>query len=120
MTTDSSCIPESFERRGDFDLVITWSDGSQRLTSAVAMRDGCPCATCREKLRAKQQEEQAGRPKQLPVLLAGELTPLRIVRMVPVGNYAYNVAFSDGHDSGIYTFELLRQLGRPLNTSSAE
>jgi len=28
-----------------------------------------------------------------------------------VGNYAYGLTFSDGHDTGIYTFELLRELG---------
>jgi DUF971 family protein len=28
-----------------------------------------------------------------------------------VGNYAYAISFSDGHSSGIYSLELLRQLG---------
>ncbi len=32
--------------------------------------------------------------------------------MKPVGNYAYSIEFSDGHDTGIYTFEYLRELGR--------
>jgi DUF971 family protein len=31
--------------------------------------------------------------------------------MEPVGNYAYSIRFSDGHDTGIYTFELLQALG---------
>ena len=31
--------------------------------------------------------------------------------MRPVGNYAYNIAFSDGHNTGLYTFELLTALG---------
>lgn len=47
----------------------------------------------------------------MPILSAAELQPLRIVKMQPLGNYAYNVAFSDGHDTGIYPFELLRELG---------
>jgi DUF971 family protein len=29
--------------------------------------------------------------------------------MQPVGNYAYNVRFSDGHSSGIFGFDLLRK-----------
>jgi DUF971 family protein len=33
--------------------------------------------------------------------------------MAPVGNYAYAIAFSDGHDTGIYTIEYLRELGSP-------
>jgi DUF971 family protein len=32
--------------------------------------------------------------------------------MKPIGNYAYAIQFSDGHDTGIYTFELLRRLGQ--------
>jgi DUF971 family protein len=32
--------------------------------------------------------------------------------MRPVGNYAYGIQFSDGHDTGIFTLELLGQLGR--------
>ena len=31
--------------------------------------------------------------------------------MKPVGNYAYTVAFSDGHNTGIFSFDLLLQLG---------
>ena len=34
--------------------------------------------------------------------------------MKPVGNYAYCIAFSDGHDTGIYTFEQLRELGHEV------
>ena len=31
--------------------------------------------------------------------------------MKPVGNYAYSIDFSDGHDTGIYALERLRELG---------
>ncbi len=48
----------------------------------------------------------------LPVLSMAEAQPLRIDGMRPVGNYAYNIAFSDGHDSGIFTFDYLRELGQ--------
>jgi DUF971 family protein len=47
----------------------------------------------------------------LPVLSAGERQPLRITAMHPTGRYAYSIHFSDGHDTGIYTLELLRELG---------
>jgi DUF971 family protein len=42
-----------------------------------------------------------------------ELAALTLTGMKPVGNYAYSVSFSDGHDTGIYTFELLHELGEP-------
>ena len=48
----------------------------------------------------------------LPVLKPEEARPLKVLGMQPVGNYAYSIEFSDGHDTGIYTFDLLRRLGR--------
>lgn len=47
----------------------------------------------------------------MTVLSPAEAQPLRVASMKPVGNYAYSIAFSDGHDAGIYTFALL--LGQP-------
>jgi DUF971 family protein len=47
----------------------------------------------------------------LTVLSAAETQPLKITQMHPVGRYAYSIHFSDGHDTGIYTLELLRELG---------
>jgi DUF971 family protein len=43
-----------------------------------------------------------------------EARPLTILGMRPVGNYAYSISFSDGHDTGIFTLELLRSLGTPI------
>ena len=42
---------------------------------------------------------------------AAEAQPLMVQGVKPLGNYAYTIAFSDGHDTGIYKLELLRQLG---------
>jgi DUF971 family protein len=51
----------------------------------------------------------------LPVLTEAETQPLKINGMKPVGNYAYAIAFSDGHTTGIYTLERLRQLGQAIS-----
>ena len=93
-------------------LLIEWSDGERRVCTIRELRFACPCATCREK-RSKPPEPSLSRS--LPILSNAELQPLRIVKMQPLGNYAYNVAFSDGHDTGIYPFELLRELGGPAS-----
>jgi DUF971 family protein len=90
-------------------LVIDWSDGERREYIFAELRDRCPCATCREKRAAPA-------PKTLlPVLQLQEAQPLSIKGMTPVGHYAYSIEFSDGHDTGIYTFELLRELGQRQN-----
>src|SRR5262245_58723364 len=99
-------LPTKLERKDD-RLRITWSDGTTREYSTWELRKACPCATCREK---RQQPPPPA--SVLPVLSAAETQPLRIAGMKPVGSYAYSIAFSDGHNTGIYTLELLRQLGR--------
>lgn len=91
-------------------LLVTWSDGQRRRYSFVELRDRCPCATCREKRRSVQKP-----PNLLPVLSAAEALPLRIEGMKPIGTYAYKIAFSDGHDTGIFSFELLRSIGESVS-----
>jgi DUF971 family protein len=39
--------------------------------------------------------------------------PVHPVKMQPCGYYAYQITWSDGHDTGIYTLEHLRALGEP-------
>jgi DUF971 family protein len=78
---------------------------------ASTLFENCPCATCREKRNAPPTS-----PLQLPIISAAEAQPLRITAMKPVGNYAYSIEFSDGHNTGIYTLETLRALGHPLAT----
>lgn len=91
-------------------LVVEWSDGAKRTYGVQELRDACPCATCREKRNAPLPPPQT---MLLPVLSAAEARPLELQGMTPLGNYAYAIAFSDGHDTGIYTFDLLRELGTP-------
>lgn len=87
-------------------LRITWSDGQMRDYPPRELRDKCPCATCREERNAPPPS-----PFELPIISEAETQPLRIAAMKPVGNYAYSIDFSDGHDTGIYTLESLRELG---------
>lgn len=53
----------------------------------------------------------------LPILSAAQVQPLTITGMVPVGNYAYHIQFSDGHDTGIYPLEFLRSLSESTGPS---
>jgi DUF971 family protein len=99
--------PTHLELTVDNQLQITWNDGQTRRYTCAELRDSCPCATCREKHGAQGDGPAGG----LPVISLDEAQPLKIQTMKPVGNYAYSIVFSDGHDSGIYTFELLLTLG---------
>lgn len=99
--------PTQLQQIEEDRLHIEWSDGQLREYSFHELRNGCPCATCAEKRKAPPAPSTS-----LPVLSAAEAAPVRIVRMEAMGNYAYSIHFSDGHDTGIYTLEQLRELGR--------
>lgn len=100
--------PTELKMSGESELQIAWSDGEVRKYRLSDLRDQCPCASCREKRRS--EPAQAANP--FPILTRQEAQPLRITAMKPVGQYAYHIAWSDGHDTGIYTFEHLRSLGQ--------
>lgn len=103
-----TAVPAELSLTPEKKLFIEWSDGSKRIYGVKELRDACPCATCREKRNAPPQPTSS---MLLPVLSAAEAQPLELQGMQPVGNYAYSIAFSDGHDTGIFTFELLREIG---------
>lgn len=50
----------------------------------------------------------------LPVIAPEETQPLTISGMQPVGNYAYSIQFSDGHNTGIFALDLLKSLGSTM------
>ena len=107
--------PTSLKIVDERQLQMDWSDGQVRRYSFAELRDSCPCASCREK---RTYAAASTNPLELPVLSPAEARPIRVQSMRPVGNYAYSIAFSDGHDAGIFTFELLLSLGRPRSVAS--
>ena len=107
--SNNEIIPMSIERDGGAGIKITWNDQVVTHWTIAQLRKVCPCATCREQRRGEQDAASStAQPKTLPVLSAVEAQPLQIESMRPVGNYAYNIAFSDGHSSGVFLFDLLR------------
>jgi len=99
-------VPVELSLTDDAHLRIIWSDGGVRQYGFEELRENCPCASCREQRRNPQEASL------LPILSEAETVPLRIEQMNPVGNYAYSIRFSDGHDTGIYQLSLLLQLGQ--------
>lgn len=109
-------LPTNLKIVDERTLRIEWSEGQRRLYAFRELRDCCPCAGCRESRKEGSSGGSASTPAnplQLTVLSPAETLPLRVVAMRPVGNYAYSIVFSDGHDSGIFTFEFLLSLGTP-------
>ena len=101
--------PTALQLTAENRLLIDWSDGQRRSYRVRELRDNCPCATCREKRNQPPPD-----PLALPIVKNVQTQPLTIAAMQPVGNYAYAIHFSDGHDTGIFAFDLLRHLGEAV------
>ena len=84
-------------RKGVFG--IEWSDGHKGVYPIRHLRLNCPCAAC--------TDEWTGQRK-----LKDEDVPLLIILkdIEPVGHYALKFTWSDGHDTGLYTFGNLRKM----------
>jgi DUF971 family protein len=91
--------PVEIRKQGGERLRITWNDGHVSEHEARALRGGCRCAHC--------VDENSGRRR------VGEAqvdAAVQIAAVRAVGMYAVQITFSDGHGSGIYSFDLLRDL----------
>ncbi len=77
----------------------------------VAFADGARYALSFEYLRAHSPsaEVQGHGPGQDVLQIAKE--QVAVVRIDPVGHYAVRLVFDDGHDTGLYTWKYLRELG---------
>ncbi len=80
-------------------LRLTWADGHVQALASRDLRIGCRCAQCRAEVTGARLLE----PGTVPL-------DIRLTRVWSVGNYALGLAFSDGHDTGIYTLALLRAM----------
>lgn len=89
--------PYAITRRDD-GLLIEWdAAGHSWLYPARELRLACPCAAC--------IEEMSGRPLLDPESVPADVRP---VSAALVGGYGLRIVWSDGHSTGIYTFERLR------------
>jgi DUF971 family protein len=99
-------------------LRIVWLDGHVTQIPLLALRRACPCATCqheREQGRAGGAAEgrsgaEPTKASPLRVIRGPSLSDLGIARTDPVGRYAVQVLWTDGHSTGIYSFDFLRSL----------
>jgi DUF971 family protein len=96
--------PTALCKDGPDRLRIDWNDGHRSVYTWKHLRAKCPCASCRD------EHSQPADP--FHVLSARELEagPLLPVAINPMGYYAYQITWNDGHDSGIFTLEHLREL----------
>jgi DUF971 family protein len=90
-------------------LEIDWADGHRSAWGFAWLREACPCATCVDE-RA-QEGRKAGQPKPKPAaLLPMYAPPPKPASVHPVGRYAIQFNWADGHSGGIYSWDYLRRV----------
>jgi DUF971 family protein len=91
--------PRQIELLSDNQLRVIWPDNHEGLHTAYYLRINCRCASC--------QDENTGRrtldPDNVPL-------DIKFTNVGKVGRYAIQPSFSDGHNTGIYAFQVLREL----------
>lgn len=88
-------------------VVITWGDGETFETSFEFLRVFCPCAGCK------------GHHPSQAKLIDGK-RDVGITGIEPVGSYAIKINFSDGHDTGLFTWDNLYDMGKNAGDYWAE
>jgi len=89
-------------------LEIDWTDGHKSSWNFAWLRNACPCATCNEE-REGSARKIGQPPKAKPGTLPMYKEPARPLEISPVGKYAINFHWNDGHSSGIYSWDFLRR-----------
>ncbi|MHC4948173.1 MAG: DUF971 domain-containing protein [Planctomycetota bacterium] len=99
-------FPEHLDIKKDRGLTVRWRDGGTSFYPVPWLRRMSPSAETRQ-----LREEMERNPLTvLPASAAGHDGPLTLDDAELVGNYAIRLRFSDGHDTGIYSWAYLRHI----------
>lgn len=91
--------PVQIVEESDSSVSINWSDDVETRYTAVELRRACPCAGCINEWTGEKMLDDSKVPDDISI----KHTSI-------VGRYALNFHFSDGHDTGIFSFAFLRKV----------
>ena len=91
--------PREIKQLSRTEFAITWSDGHVSTYSLRYLRQQCPCAMCVDEWTHERRLDAEAIPQDINILNFSQ-----------VGNYAVRFNWSDGHNTGIYPFDRLREL----------
>jgi len=92
----SDASPVEIRRIEDREIHVSWSDGHRSVFPNKMLRERCPCAGCVHELTGQRLLD----PRSVRA-------DIRAAEIALVGRYAIRVRWSDGHATGIYTFQKL-------------
>ncbi len=111
----ATSAPAHIDLKKDRGLTIQWQDGSGSYYSIAYLRRMSPSADMRELRRQMERNPLTV----MPAMTGPGGAPLEATGAELVGNYAIRITFSDGHDTGIYSWEYLREID-PRNQDTGD
>ena len=101
----ASADPEHIAISRSTGVRIDWRDGHHSDYALAYLRDKCPCASCTGAHGTPPQKSDfSTNPLQM------YKPALKMASAEAVGNYALRIAWNDGHNSGIFSFDYLREI----------
>ena len=97
-------IPTSIKLSADGGVTIQWTDLHMATYPYAYLRRHCPCAMCRDNPPVVKTS-----PDPFPIL-GKNPNPIKTTGATPVGRYAIQFQWNDGHSEGIYSYAYLREL----------
>ena len=95
-------LPVEIKRVGNSELRIAWDDGHASVFTMNELRIACPCAECIKNRSAPKNP--------LRIISGPVVTTAAVEEMSLAGNYGLNLTFNDGHNTGIFSFDYLREI----------
>ena len=99
-------VPVRLTLKKDEKLEVAWQDGLLSTYPISLLRAQCPCAKCKQ----DRAEQEASKNRLRVIQGAHSDAPLAVVSAEKVGNYAIRLIWTDGHDTGIYSWHYLREI----------
>jgi DUF971 family protein len=115
-------VPRQIKRLSAQELQIIWNDSKEDIIASPVLRKNCPCASCAEERGDLNHSKPlsappSGKKSMLAILKDTLAEQTSLVEIWGIGNYALGCRWADGHATGIYTFERLREIAQVSSES---
>ena len=98
-------FPKKINKTENNTLQFIWGDNSESEINIKTLRDECPCVHC----KGESVIFSTYIPLKSPFKAAGFY---EIEKIEKIGNYAIQIIWRDGHNTGIYSWEMLKALSK--------
>ena len=106
---ETQADPEHIAISKSKGIKIDWKDGHHSEYTLAYLRDECPCASCTGAHGSEPQKTSYSQPAAANPFPMFQPT-LKMLTVEEVGHYAFRIDWSDGHNTGIYSYEHLRKI----------